>query len=56
MSTIHPMDPAVPKSRIPVSGPWITEKEIQYVTDAVSTAWYADAGKWHQRGIWTQAG
>lgn len=49
MSIVHPMDPAVPKSRIPVSGPWITEKEIQYVTDAVSTAWYADAGKWHAR-------
>lgn len=30
-------------SRIPVAGPWITEREISYVTDAVSTNWYADA-------------
>jgi perosamine synthetase len=32
---------------IPVSGPWITEKEIEYVKDAVSSAWYNDANKYH---------
>ena len=35
--------------RIPVSGPWITEKEIEYVTDAVRTAWYDGANRYHER-------
>jgi perosamine synthetase len=35
--------------RIPVSGPWITEKEIAYVTDAVTNAWYANANVYHRR-------
>lgn len=35
--------------RIPVSGPWITRKEIDYVTDAVTNAWYGAANKWHER-------
>jgi perosamine synthetase len=35
--------------RIPVAGPWITEKEIEYVTDAVSSAWYTDANIYHSR-------
>lgn len=35
--------------RIPVSGPWITQKEIDYVTDAVATAWYSEANKYHAR-------
>jgi perosamine synthetase len=35
--------------RIPVSGPWITQKEIDYVTDAVTNAWYADANVYHER-------
>jgi perosamine synthetase len=35
--------------RIPVSGPWITEREIAYVTDAVTNAWYANAGMYHER-------
>lgn len=34
---------------IPVSGPWITQREIDYVTDAVKTAWYGDAGVYNQR-------
>ena len=34
---------------IPVAGPSITEKEIAYVTDAVATAWYGDANKYHAR-------
>ncbi len=34
---------------IPVAGPWITQKEIDYVTDAVSNAWYGDANMFHDR-------
>jgi perosamine synthetase len=29
--------------RIPVAGPWITQREINYVTDAVSNGWYSNA-------------
>lgn len=36
-------------NRIPVAGPWITDKEIQYVTDAVTNAWYGNANMYHQR-------
>jgi perosamine synthetase len=35
--------------RIPVAGPWITRKEVDYVTDAVTNAWYDKAGVWHAR-------
>lgn len=35
--------------RILVSGPWITQKEIDYVTDAVSNAWYGNANIYHER-------
>ena len=35
--------------RIPVSGPWITQKEIDYVTDAVTNAWYANANIYNER-------
>jgi perosamine synthetase len=35
--------------RIPVSGPWITEKEIAYVTDAVTNAWYDSHAMYHER-------
>ena len=35
--------------RIPVAGPSITQKEIDYVTDAVTNAWYADANIYHER-------
>ena len=35
--------------RIPVAGPWITQKEIDYVTNAVASAWYADANVYHER-------
>lgn len=34
---------------IPVAGPWITEREIEYVTDAARRAWYADANIYNQR-------
>jgi perosamine synthetase len=35
--------------RIPVSGPWITQKEIDYVADAAANAWYASANVYHDR-------
>ncbi len=35
--------------RIHVSGPWITQKEIDYVTDAVTNAWYGNANMYHVR-------
>ena len=38
-----------PKGPIPVAGPWITDKEIEYVTDAVTNAWYGDANMYHER-------
>ena len=34
--------------RIPIAGPWISQKEIDTVTDAVSTSWYEGAGKYEQ--------
>ena len=34
---------------IPISGPWITRKEIDYVTDAVTNAWYANANIYNER-------
>jgi perosamine synthetase len=35
--------------RIPVAGPWITQREIDYVTDAVTNAWYKNANMYHER-------
>ena len=35
--------------RIFVSGPSITEKEISYVTDAVTHAWYGNANMYHDK-------
>jgi perosamine synthetase len=34
---------------IPLAGPSITQKEIDYVTEAVTSGWYADANKFHAR-------
>jgi perosamine synthetase len=34
---------------IPVAGPWITQKEIDYVADAAAHAWYGNANLYHQR-------
>jgi perosamine synthetase len=31
-------------SRVPVAGPWITEREVAAVAHAARTAWYGDAG------------
>jgi perosamine synthetase len=35
--------------RTPVAGPWITQREIDYVTDAVTNAWYENAGVYNDR-------
>lgn len=35
--------------RIPVSGPSITQHEIDYVTDAAANAWYENANVYHRR-------
>ena len=35
--------------RIPVAGPSITQREIDYVTDAVTNAWYGNANMYHAR-------
>ena len=35
--------------KIPVSGPWITDKEIAYVSDAARNAWYANANSYNVR-------
>ncbi|UCF67357.1 MAG: DegT/DnrJ/EryC1/StrS family aminotransferase [Acidobacteriota bacterium] len=35
--------------RIPIAGPWITEREIEYVTDAVRNAWYENHSVYQQR-------
>ncbi len=35
--------------RIPVSGPWITDKEIAYVADATANAWYEGANRFQAR-------
>jgi perosamine synthetase len=32
-------------SRIPVAGPWVTEREIRYVTEAATNDWYGGAGQ-----------
>ena len=34
---------------IPVAGPWITQKEIDYVADAATHAWYENANMYHVR-------
>lgn len=35
--------------RIPVAGPSITQKEIDYVTDAVTSAWYSNANVYNAK-------
>lgn len=41
--------PPITEKRVPIAGPWITEKEISYVTDAVTNAWYAGANTYNER-------
>ena len=35
--------------RIPIAGPWITQKEIDYVAAAVKDGWYQNANVYHER-------
>ena len=35
--------------RIPVAGPWITQREIDYVAEAAGAAWYGNANLYQQR-------
>lgn len=35
--------------RIPIAGPWVTDKEIRYVTEAAAEGWYENAGLYPQR-------
>jgi perosamine synthetase len=35
--------------KIPISGPWITQKEIDYVADAAANSWYANASLYNVR-------
>ena len=35
--------------QISISGPWITQKEVDYVTDAVTNAWYSNHNMYHKR-------
>jgi perosamine synthetase len=30
--------------RIPIAGPWVTEKEVAYIADAAANGWYEQAG------------
>jgi perosamine synthetase len=39
----------VVKELIPVSGPWITQKEIDYVADAAANAWYSKANIYNDK-------
>jgi len=34
---------------IPVSGPWITDREVEYVADAARNAWYGNSNMYHDR-------
>jgi perosamine synthetase len=36
-------------SRIPIAGPWITQREIDYVSDAAAHAWYDGANVYTER-------
>jgi perosamine synthetase len=38
-----------PEPMIPISGPWITQKEVDSVAEAVRSAWYGNADLFHQR-------
>ena len=34
---------------VPIAGPWITQKEVDYVADAAAHAWYDNANLYHER-------
>ncbi|HEX9792729.1 MAG TPA: DegT/DnrJ/EryC1/StrS family aminotransferase [Planctomycetota bacterium] len=35
--------------RLPVAGPWVTDKEAEYVAEAARTGWYEGAGRFERR-------
>jgi perosamine synthetase len=35
--------------KIPIAGPWVTDLEVRYTTEAAATAWYDRAGEWPAR-------
>src|SRR5262249_11392431 len=37
------------QERIPVAGPWITDREVDSVADAARNAWYEGANLYHAR-------
>lgn len=37
------------RKMIPVAGPWITQKEVDYVADAAANAWYENANIYNER-------
>ena len=41
--------------QIPVPGPWITKKEIDYVAYAATHAWYENASSYNSRFDWPWA-
>jgi perosamine synthetase len=38
-----------PRERVPVAGPWITQREIDSVADAARNGWYGNANLYQQR-------
>lgn len=38
-----------PGGNVPVAGPWVTDLEVGYVTDAARNGWYAGAGEYPKR-------
>lgn len=49
MSQTPPIRTRPTNGRIPVAGPWVTQKEIDYVTAAASGAWFDHAGDFNRR-------
>lgn len=37
------------RKKIPVAGPWVTDKEVAYVADAAANAWYENANSFNNR-------
>jgi perosamine synthetase len=43
------MSTATPAKKIPIAGPWITDKEVAYVADAAGNAWFEHANDYVER-------
>jgi perosamine synthetase len=39
----------LPKTTVPIAGPWVTDLEVAYVASAARHAWYEGAGTWVRR-------